>query len=99
MWLQKKERFADMGKTKKSTNSIIDNANFKKNKCGTNGVDTTFSVDLVRFTELECDIIKFKISGEKLNNFLSEKKVTNKTYYDSLKNIKTKLQQLYHENP
>lgn len=31
MWLQKKERFADMGKTKKSTNSIIDNAVSRQN--------------------------------------------------------------------
>lgn len=31
MWFQKKERFADMGKTKKSTNVIIDNAVSRQN--------------------------------------------------------------------
>ncbi len=31
MWFQKKERFADMGKTKKSTNLIIDNAVSRQN--------------------------------------------------------------------
>jgi nucleoid-associated protein YgaU len=31
MWFQKKERFADMGKTKKSTSSIIDNAVSRQN--------------------------------------------------------------------
>lgn len=56
-------------------------------------------IDLRGFSELEVDIINFKISGEKLKVFLKLKKLTDLEYSEMLEHIKFKLIKLYDYEP
>lgn len=56
-------------------------------------------IDLRGFSELEVDIINFKISGEKLKVFLKSKKLTDLEYSEMLEHIKLKLIKLYAYEP
>ena len=56
-------------------------------------------IDLRGFTEIEIDIINFKVSGEKLKVFLKSKKMTDLEFSEAFEQIKIKLIKLYNYEP
>lgn len=54
-------------------------------------------VDLMQFTEVELDILRFKVEGGKLNVFLKEHDMVGATFHKILEGIKEKLSVIYKE--
>lgn len=56
------------------------------------------SIDIRNFSEMEIEIIKFKISGQKLKFFLLKNKISSSQYYLVFEEIVRKLKELYFED-
>lgn len=52
-------------------------------------------IDLKGFSEIELEVIKFKISGQKLNIFLKKNKIPASQYYIVFEDVIKKLEELY----
>jgi len=54
-------------------------------------------IDLSNFSELELNVLKFKLEGGKINTFLKQFDIPNKVFYETFEIVKGKLTVLYKE--
>lgn len=56
------------------------------------------NIDLKGFSETEMEVIKFKLSGKKLNTFLESSDISSSQYYIIFNNVVRKLRDLYKDD-